>query len=29
MNTREEIAEAISDLRGGTFVRSSKVINEV
>jgi redox-sensitive bicupin YhaK (pirin superfamily) len=29
MNTREEIAQAITDLRDGTFVRSTKVINEV
>ena len=28
MNTREEIAEAISDLRDGTFVRATKVIDE-
>jgi quercetin 2,3-dioxygenase len=29
MNTREEILEAVSDLRKGTFIRSKKVINEV
>ncbi|MFZ0892383.1 MAG: pirin family protein [Thermoplasmata archaeon] len=28
MNTREEILEAVSDLRKGTFIRSQKVINE-
>jgi quercetin 2,3-dioxygenase len=29
MNTRDEILEAMSDLRRGTFVRSTKVIDEV
>jgi redox-sensitive bicupin YhaK (pirin superfamily) len=29
MNTRDEIVEAVSDLRKGSFVRTTKVINEV
>jgi quercetin 2,3-dioxygenase len=28
MNTREEILEAVTDLRKGTFIRSQKVLNE-
>lgn len=28
MNTQEEIVEAVSDLRRGTFIRSKKVVNE-
>ena len=29
MNTREEILEAVSDLRRGKFIRTTKVVNEV
>ncbi|MCI4358507.1 MAG: pirin family protein [Thermoplasmata archaeon] len=29
MNTREEIAQALADLRQGTFVRGSQIVNEV